>query len=85
MREARAAVREVFRVELPVAHLGLGIVLVACAAMSVFWSPVGSGVVAGAFAALFLAALAVTLFRGRRGWAAVLATYKFSFGWANWV
>ncbi|MER5383492.1 hypothetical protein ABT040_25040 [Streptomyces sp. NPDC002688] len=85
MQASRRAVRELFRVEMPVAHLGLAISIIASVFVSVVWSPRTGAIVAGAFAALFVVALAVALLAGSRGWDAARAAYKFTFGWADWI
>ncbi|MFF6888075.1 hypothetical protein ACFY9F_33360 [Streptomyces sp. NPDC012421] len=85
MRASRRALREVVRADLPAAHFGLGIVLVASAVAGLFASPIAGALVAGSFAALFLVALVVMLLRGIRGLDAGRRAYLFSFGWANWV
>ncbi|MFM9493840.1 hypothetical protein ACKI1Q_09470 [Streptomyces galilaeus] len=71
--------------ELPIAHLGLMLVAVATAFVSVVWSPKTGVIIAVGFAALFAVALAVALLSGRRGWGAARAAYKFTFGWADWI
>ncbi|MEB8344337.1 hypothetical protein [Streptomyces endophyticus] len=85
MRASRKAVREVLNVEMPIAHMGLAIVVIATAFAAMLWSLRAGLVLAGGFAALFLVALAVALLRGRRSWSAVRTAYKFTFGWANWA
>ncbi|MER6847020.1 hypothetical protein AB0A81_26435 [Streptomyces flaveolus] len=85
LRASRKALREAIRADLPVAHVGLGIVVVASALLGLFTQPAAGALVAGAFAALFLAALAVMLLRGIRGLDAARRAYLFSFGWANWI
>jgi hypothetical protein len=85
LRASRKALREAVRPDLPVAHFGLGIVMVASALLSLFTRAIAGVLVAGAFAALFLAALAVMLLRGARGLDAARRAYLFSFGWANWI
>ncbi|MER7176692.1 hypothetical protein [Streptomyces mesophilus] len=85
MRASRGAVLNVFRVEMSIAHMGFGIVIIACALVGVVWSPRAAVIIAGAFFACFLVALVVLLCTGRRGWAAVRAAYKSAFGWANWI
>ncbi len=84
-RASHAAICEVFRVELPIAHVGLMLVVVASVFVGVVWSPRTGVIIAGAFAALFVVALAVALLAGGRGWGAARAAYKFTFGWANWI
>ncbi|MGP3772238.1 hypothetical protein ACTWJ8_15530 [Streptomyces sp. SDT5-1] len=85
LRASRKAVSELLRVEMPIAHIGLAIVVIASGIASITWSPKAGAVVAGGFAALFCVALVVALFRGRRRGRAVRAAYKFTFGWANWI
>lgn len=85
MRAERKALRDVMRADLPAAHLGLGIAIVASAVVGLFAGPITGALVAGSFAALFLVALAVMLLRGIRGLDAGRRAYLFTFGWANWV
>ncbi|MFJ1544898.1 hypothetical protein [Streptomyces sp. NPDC088246] len=77
--------RNLFRVELPTAHVGLVIVITASVFVGVVWSPRTGLIIAGAFAALFVVALGVALLAGSRGRSAVGAAYKFTFGWADWI
>ncbi|MFF1490444.1 hypothetical protein ACIGZH_38365 [Streptomyces sp. NPDC058319] len=85
MRASRAAVRTLFRVEMPVAHMGLVIVIIATVFVGAVWSPGAGATVAGDFAGLFAVALGVALLVGGRGRDAVRAAYKFTFGWADWI
>ncbi|WP_245235315.1 hypothetical protein [Streptomyces violaceorubidus] len=85
MRASQGAMRNFFRVELPVAHAGLAIVIIAGVFVGVVWSPRAGGIIGGAFAALFVVALCVAFLAGRRGRDAVRAAYKFTFGWADWI
>ncbi|MFB7429624.1 hypothetical protein ACFC0K_40875 [Streptomyces hydrogenans] len=85
MRASRKALREVVRADLPAAHFGLGIVVVASVVVGLFAGPIVGALVAGSFAALFLVALVVMLLRGIRGLDAGRRAYLFTFGWANWV
>ncbi|KAB1140465.1 hypothetical protein F7R91_35795 [Streptomyces luteolifulvus] len=85
MRSVRKALREAIRADLPAAHFGLGIVIVACVIVGLLVGPVAGALVAGAFAALFLVALVVMFVRGIRGADARRRAYLFTFGWANWV
>ncbi|WP_318216597.1 hypothetical protein [Streptomyces sp. SCL15-6] len=85
LRASRKALREAIRADLPVGHVGLAIVVVASALLGLFAQPAAGALVAGVFAALFLAALAVMLLRGIRGLDAARRAYLFSFGWANWI
>ncbi|WP_448320245.1 hypothetical protein [Streptomyces sp. CO7] len=85
LRGARGAAREVLRAEPPDAHLGLGVVAVAVAVTALLAGPVPGSAVAGVFAALFLATLAVMRLRGVRGMDAVRRSYLFTFGWGQWI
>jgi hypothetical protein len=85
LRASRAAVREVFRVELPIAHMGLALVALASVLAGVVWSAKAGLIIAGVFAALFVVALAGALLAGRRGRDAARAAYRFTFGWADWI
>ncbi len=70
---------------MPIAHLGLAIVIAASVFVALVWSPSAGAIIEAAFAALFLAALAVALWTGKRGSEAVRTAYKFAFGWADWI
>ncbi|MEV0090219.1 hypothetical protein [Streptomyces sp. NPDC050738] len=85
MQASHGAMRNLFRVELPIAHLGLAIAIIVSIFVGVVRSPTTGAIVAGAFAGLFIVALAVALLAGSRGWDAVRAAYKFTFGWADWI
>ncbi|MFD9655925.1 hypothetical protein [Streptomyces mirabilis] len=85
MRTSRKALREPVRADLPAAHFGLGLVIVASVIVGLLAGPVAGVLVAGAFAALFLVALGVLLLRGLRGLDAGRRAHLFTFGWANWV
>lgn len=85
MRSVRKALRDVIRADLPAAHFGLGIVIVASMLVGLLVGPVAGALVAGAFAALFLVALGVMFLRGARGPDGGRRAYLFTFGWANWV
>jgi hypothetical protein len=85
MQASRESMRNLFRVEMPIAHIGLAIAIIASVFVGVVWSPRTGAIIAGAFAALFVVALAVALVAGRRGWSAARAAYKFTFGWADWI
>ncbi|WP_405713620.1 MULTISPECIES: hypothetical protein [unclassified Streptomyces] len=85
MQASRGAVRELFRVEMPVAHMGLAIAITASIFVGMVWSPRTGAIIAGAFAALFVVSLAVAFLAGSRGWDAARAAYKFTFGWADWI
>ncbi|MFG3245273.1 hypothetical protein [Streptomyces sp. NPDC048187] len=85
MRASKDATRNLFRVDLPVAHMGLAIVVIATVFVGVVWSPTTGAIIGGAFAALFIVALSVAVLAGSRGRNAVRAAYKFAFGWADWI
>ncbi|MFI8421133.1 hypothetical protein [Streptomyces sp. NPDC085479] len=85
MRASRRALREMVRADLPTAHFGLGIVIVASVVVGLFAGPIVGALMAGSFAALFLVALVVMFLRGMRGLDAGRRAYLFTFGWANWV
>ncbi|MFG1808025.1 hypothetical protein [Streptomyces sp. NPDC049040] len=81
---ARKGLREAMRADLPAAHLGLGVVVVAAAILGGTAGPVAGALLAAAFAALFGVVRAVMAFRGIRGADAWRRSYVFTFGWANW-
>ncbi|WP_373298694.1 hypothetical protein [Streptomyces melanogenes] len=85
MRATRMAVREVFRADMPAAHGGVTVVMVAGVVVGCFAHPVAGCLVAAGFAVLFLVALAVMFLRGIRGADAWRRSYLFTFGWANWI
>lgn len=84
-RAERRALREALRADPATAHLGLGVVLLVALAVGVFVSPVAGAAVAGAFAALFVAAGTVVFLRRHRGTAVLRRAYVFTFGWAQWL
>lgn len=84
-RAERRALRGALRSDLPAAHGGAVLVLLAATVVG-FLRGVGFGVLlAGAFAVLFLLSLAVMLLRGVRGRDAGRRAYVLTFGWANWL
>ncbi|MER8008023.1 hypothetical protein [Streptomyces sp. NPDC094149] len=85
MRAMRRTLRELIRADLPAAHLGLGMVIVASVIAGLSVGPAAGALVAGAFALLFLAALVVVFLRGVRGPEAGRRAYLFTFGWASRV
>lgn len=85
MQTSHGSMRNLFRVEMPSANIGLAIALIASVFVGVVWSPRTGAIIAGAFAALFVVALAVALVAGSRGWNAARTAYKFTFGWADWI
>ena len=85
MKAMRKALREAVRADLPAAHFGLSIVVVASAIVGYFAAPAAGALVAEIFAALFIVALAVMLLRGIRGVDSWRRAYLFTFGWENWI
>ncbi|MFE7334860.1 hypothetical protein [Streptomyces griseus] len=85
MQEERHSVREALRSDLPAAHLGLGVTVIALIVVASFSGPRWTMIVAGAFAAWFLLALAVIHIGSGRGWDAVRRAYIATFGWGNWI
>ncbi|GAA0618105.1 hypothetical protein [Streptomyces crystallinus] len=85
MRAMRAASRDFFRADMPAAHCGVAMVVVASVLVGCFAGPVAGCLVAAGFAVLFLLALAVMFLRGIRGVDAWRRSYLFTFGWANWI
>ncbi|MEV4940864.1 hypothetical protein [Streptomyces zaomyceticus] len=85
MRSVRKDLREVIRADLPAAHFGLGIVIVAGVLVGLLVKPVAGALLADAFAALFLIALVVMSVRGIRGPDAARRACLVTFGWANWA
>lgn len=85
LQASRARTRKLCRAELPVAHSGLAITIVASVVVGVACSPGAGMIIAGSFAALFVVALVVVLVAGGGGWGAVRAAYRFTFGWAEWM
>ncbi|MER5207584.1 hypothetical protein [Streptomyces sp. NPDC002825] len=85
MQSVRKTLREVVRADLPAAHFGLGVVIVASVIVGLLVEPAAGALVVGTFAALFFVALVVMFIRGIRGLDAGRRAYLFTFGWANWV
>lgn len=85
MRESRRSARDFFRTDMPAAHLGAAVTVLACVLVGVAWSPATAVIVAAVFATLFVVALTAGLLTGRRGRNAVRAAYKVTFGWTSWV
>jgi hypothetical protein len=85
MQTSQGSMQNLFRVERGIAHMGLVIAIIASVFVGVVWSPRTGAIIAGAFAALFIVALAAAILAGSRGWGAARAAYKFTFGWADWL
>ncbi|MFJ2738429.1 hypothetical protein ACIO3O_02055 [Streptomyces sp. NPDC087440] len=85
IREERRAVREALRSDLPDAHLGLGVTVIALVAIAIFSGPRWTLIVAGAFTAWFLLALTVIHIGDGRGRDALRRAYVATFGWGGWI
>ncbi|MET9148323.1 hypothetical protein [Streptomyces sp. NPDC004042] len=85
LAEDRRVVREMFRVTMGGAHVGLGLlvlaVLLSAGVGGVRWA-LSAG---GAVVAWFAVTLVVVVRRGRRGRDAVARAYLLTFGWAGWL
>ncbi|MGW1779431.1 hypothetical protein ACWCQQ_09855 [Streptomyces sp. NPDC002143] len=84
LRAQRGSLRDLFRADLPDAHIGLGIVVLVGVLVGLFASPVAGALVFGPFTALFLATLLVMRLQGVRGQEAGRRAYLFTFGWGQW-
>ncbi|ALV50989.1 hypothetical protein [Streptomyces althioticus] len=82
---ARRSAREALRADLPAAHLGLAVTVIACLLVGAAWSPAAAWAVAGAFAALFTIVLTTRLVTGKGIRSAVRTAYTATFGWADWI
>ncbi|WP_406716732.1 hypothetical protein [Streptomyces althioticus] len=82
---ARRSAREALRADLPAAHLGLAVTVIACPLVGAAWSPAAAWTVAGAFAALFTLVLTTRLVTGKGIRPAVRTAHTAAFGWANWI
>jgi hypothetical protein len=85
LRASRERMRSVFRSDTGDANTGLAVVIVATAVAGFLASPMSGVLVAGAFAALYLAALTYQLWKGVRGATALHRAYLFTFGWGQWL
>ncbi|MFI8390695.1 hypothetical protein [Streptomyces sp. NPDC085540] len=85
MKEARRSVREALRSDLPAAHGGLGVTVVALIVVAVSAGPRWTAIVAAGFTVWFVLALAVIRLGGGRGGDAVRRAHIATFGWANWI
>ncbi|MGW0856878.1 hypothetical protein [Streptomyces sp. NPDC002690] len=85
MRQERHSVREALRSDLPAAHLGLGVTVMALIVVAGFSGPRWTLVIGGAFTAWFLLALTVIHLGSGRGRDAVRRAYIATFGWGNWI
>ncbi|MER7742558.1 hypothetical protein ABTX34_30325 [Streptomyces sp. NPDC096538] len=85
MQAERHSMREALRSDLPAAHMGLGVTVIVLIVVASFSGPRWTLIVAGAFTAWFLLALAVIHISSGRGWDAVRRAYIATFGWGNWI
>ncbi|MFF3403989.1 hypothetical protein ACFYW6_36515 [Streptomyces sp. NPDC002659] len=85
IRAERQSVREALRSDLPAAHLGLGVMVIALVVVASFVGARWAMIVAGAFTTWFVLALAVIRIGSGRGWDAVRRAYIAMFGWGNWT
>ncbi|WP_329314463.1 hypothetical protein OG723_38855 [Streptomyces sp. NBC_01278] len=85
MQAERHSVREALRSDLPAAHMGLGVTVIVLIVVASFSGPRWTLIVAGAFTAWFLLALAVIHIGSGRGWDAIRRAYIATFGWGNWI
>ncbi|WP_234327839.1 hypothetical protein [Streptomyces sp. NRRL F-2664] len=85
IHEERHPVREALRSDLPAAHLGLSVTILALIVVAGFSGPRWTLIVAGVVTAWFLLALTVIHIGSGRGWDAVRRSYIATFGWGNWI
>ncbi|MEU6847382.1 hypothetical protein ABZ930_36490 [Streptomyces sp. NPDC046716] len=85
MQAERHSVREALRSDLPAAHVGLGVTVIALLVVAGFSGPRWTLIIAGSFTGWFLLALAVIHLGSGRGWDAVRRAYIATFGWGNWI
>ncbi|MGW1882545.1 hypothetical protein [Streptomyces sp. NPDC001970] len=85
IRADRQSVREALRSDLPAAHIGLGVTVIALVVVAGFAGARWTLIVGGAFPAWFVLALAVIRIGSGRGWDAVRRAYIATFGWGNWI
>ncbi|MGR4884229.1 hypothetical protein ACIPUC_33125 [Streptomyces sp. LARHCF249] len=85
IHDERHSVREALRADLPAAHMGLGVTVIILIVVASFSGFRWTLIVAGAFVAWFILALAVVRVGSGRGWDAVRRAYIATFGWGNWI
>ncbi|MEU6760354.1 hypothetical protein [Streptomyces sp. NPDC046685] len=85
IREERQSVRGALRTDLPAAHLGLAVTIIALLVVAGFSGIRWPLIISAAFAAWFLLAMAVIHIGSGRGWDAVRRAYVATFGWGNWI
>ncbi|MFD8585502.1 hypothetical protein ACFV2A_21695 [Streptomyces californicus] len=85
MRAERRSVRDALRSDLPAAHVGLGVTVVALVVVASFSGPRWTLIITGVFAGWFILAATVTRIGSSRGWDAIRRAYIATFGWGNWI
>ncbi|MET9608270.1 hypothetical protein ABZZ17_24960 [Streptomyces sp. NPDC006512] len=85
MQQERHALREVLRSDLPAAHMGLGVTIIALIVVASLSGPRWTLIITGAFTAWFTLALTVIQIGSGRGWDAIRRAYVATFGWGNWI
>ncbi len=85
IKNVRRSVREALRTDLPAAHAGLGVTVVALIVVASFSGLGWALIVSASFTAWFVLALAVIHRGGGRGGDAVRRAYIATFGWGNWI
>ncbi|MFJ9595540.1 hypothetical protein ACIRS3_22620 [Streptomyces virginiae] len=83
--DERRSVRAALRTDLPAAHLGMVVTVVALIVVGSFAGLRWALIVAAGFVAWFLIALGAISIGGGRGWGAVRRAYIVTFGWGNWI
>lgn len=85
LAEDRRVRRELFRVTIGGAHVGLVITAFIVFLFAAVGGTVWALIVGGAVVCWFTVALIAVAGGGRRGWDAVKRTYLLTFGWAGWL
>ncbi|MFD6294051.1 hypothetical protein ACFWFU_04380 [Streptomyces sp. NPDC060235] len=85
MQAERRALREALRSDLPAAHMGLGLTVIALIVIASFSGPRWTLIISGAVTAWFFLALAVIHIGSGRGRGAFRRAYIATFGWGNWI
>jgi hypothetical protein len=85
IQQARRTLREALRSDLPAAHMGLGVTVIALIVVASVSGPRWTLIIAGVLLAWFLLALAVIHIGSGRGRDAVRRAYIATFGWGNWI
>ncbi|CAM5242175.1 hypothetical protein SCALM49S_07535 [Streptomyces californicus] len=85
MRAERRSVRDALRSDLPAAHVGLGVTVVALIVVASFSGPRWTLIITGVFAGWLILAATVIRIGSSRGWDAIRRAYIATFGWGNWI